>query len=135
MDIEDESTQSIEKEVTKPTKKKREYVMTEARMLAVERMKEGRRMKVQEINLQKDSNKRILEESKKSKKTKKQVIVMDDNSSSEEEENQIIIRRKRSKKPLVANVNQPPPPPPPSPPDSPEYVAEAKPSYSRLRRL
>ena len=79
MDIEDESTQSIEKEVTKPTKKKREYVMTEARMLAVERMKEGRRMKVQEINLQKDSNKRILEESKKGKKTKKQVIVMDDN--------------------------------------------------------
>jgi hypothetical protein len=134
MDIEDESTQSIEKEVTKPIKKKREYVMTEARMLAVERMKEGRRIKVQEINLQKDSNKRILEESKKTKKTKKQVIVMDDNSSSEEEENQIIIRRKRSKKPLVANVNQPPPPPP-SPPDSPEYVAEAKPSYSRLRRL
>jgi len=132
MDIEDESTQSIEKEVTKPIKKKREYVMTEARMLAVERMKEGRRIKVQEINEQKDINKRILEESKKSKKTKKQVIVMDDNSSSEEEENQIIIRRKRTKKPLV---NPPPPPPTPSPPDSPEYVAEAKPSYSRLRRL
>ena len=132
MDIEDESTQSIEKEVTKPIKKKREYVMTEARMLAVERMKEGRRMKVQEINAQKDSSKRILEESKKSKKTKKQVIVMDDNSSSEEEENQIIIRRKRTKKPLV---NPPPRPPTPSPPDSPEYVAEAKPSYSRLKRL
>jgi hypothetical protein len=132
MDIEDESTQSIEKEVTKPIKKKREYVMTEARMLAVERMKEGRRIKVQEINEQKDINKRILEESKKSKKTKKQVIVMDDNSSSEEEENQIIIRRKRTKKPLV---NPPPPPPTPSPPDSPEYVAEAKPSYSRLKRL
>jgi len=132
MDIEDEYTQSIEKEVTKQIKKKREYVMTEARMLAVERMKEGRRIKVQEINEQKDINKRILEESKKSKKTKKQVIVMDDNSSSEEEENQIIIRRKRTKKPLV---NPPPPPPTPSPPDSPEYVAEAKPSYSRLRRL
>ena len=36
--------------IEKPIKKKREYVMTEARRLAVERMKEARKVKVEAIN-------------------------------------------------------------------------------------
>ena len=108
-------------QVEKQPKKKREYVMTEARKLALERMKLGRKKKVDEINKKKEEDKQLLEKAKKKppKKPKvKQVIVMEDSGSSEEE-NQVIIRRKRAKKTVEKR------------PESPEYE-EVRP---RLRRL
>ena len=116
--------------IEKPVKKKREYVMTEARRLAVERMKEARKLKVEAINKAKIEDRKILEKVRskplKRKPKPKQVIVIESDSSSEEE-NQIIFRRKRSKRP----PKTPPLPPPPSP-----VFEENEPSPPpRVRRL
>ena len=101
-EIEDIEDLGIEKPIKKP-KQKRNYVMTEARKLAVDRMKEGRKKKADTANLIKETDRLLLESAKANitkpkpkPKPKKQVIVLDDNSSSDEE-NQIIIRRKKAK--------------------------------------
>jgi hypothetical protein len=100
-DLEDdleEIISDIEEAETPPPKKKREYVMTEARKLAFERMKEGRARKGNEALQRKANDAKILEKGKKEllkkKRKPKQVIVYDSGSSSEEE-NQVVIRRKR----------------------------------------
>ena len=80
-------------EIIKP-KQKREYVMTEARKLALERMRVGRDKKNLEINAKKDADKAILEAVKSAKKTKqkKPVVVYE---SSSEDEPEIIIKKRR----------------------------------------
>lgn len=121
LEYEEDSAPSEVHEPKKP-KQKREYVMTEARAAAVERMKEARAKKVAGIQEKKKNDAEMLEKAKfdaemlekakllasgdeskakpKSKpkpKPKKQVIVLEDSDSSSEEENQIVIRRKRRK--------------------------------------
>lgn len=92
-------------EIIKP-KRKREYVLTEARALALERMKEGRMKKANEANAKKDADKAILEAVKSAKKTKqkKPVVVYE---SSSEDEPEIIIKKRR--KPTQVSSPEPEP--------------------------
>ena len=123
----------IDPEIATAVKTKREYVMTPARLAALERMQLARSKKVEEIQKGKadvvailDAAKNKKAEKKMKKEAQKQVIVLE-SESSEEEEDQIIIRRKR--KPTTAAKKTEaeiilPPSPPPTPPMPP-----------RLRRL
>jgi uncharacterized protein YwgA len=108
-------------EVVKP-KQKREYVMTEKRVLALERMRAGRDKKNLEINAKKESDKAILDAVKIAKisKKKKPVVVYE---SSSEEEQEIIVKKRRK-------------PPIQSRPPSPEYEYEPEPVIPfRLKRM
>lgn len=124
----------MEKET--PEKKKREYVMTPARALALERMKEGRKKKLEEVN---DHAKivdptpviaplspplapsALLPAPTKRKKQTKQVIVIDSDSSSDDEHQIIIRRKKKIAEKVIA--------------ESPKIAAESPPRVSRLRRI
>ncbi len=100
-----------EKEIEKPvlSKPRKEFVMTEARLQAVERMKAARAEHCKVINDKKAEERAIIEKAKKKKPTpKKQVIVYDSAS-------------KRTKKQAV----------------EPEYIYREEPPEppQRLRRL
>ena len=124
----EEIISDIEEAEAPTPKKKREYVMTEARKLALERMKEGRARKGNEALERKANDAKILEKGKKElekkKRKPKQVIVYDSGSSSEEE-NQVVIRRKRKtvKLPVLSEARE-----------EKEEIVE-KPATFRLKRL
>ncbi len=88
------------KEIEKPviSKPRKEFVMTEARLQAVERMKAARALNCKAINDKKAEEKAIIEKAKKKKPAPKKQVIVYDSESSSGEENQIIIRRKRAKK-------------------------------------
>jgi type II secretory pathway component PulC len=72
--------------------------MTEARKLAIDRIKEGRARKGNEALQRKENDAKILEKSRKeleNKKTNTKQVIVYDSGSSSKVENQVVFRRKR----------------------------------------
>ena len=94
--------ETIEETPVTTTKVKRPYEMTPARQAALERMKEGRRLKAEASKKAKSEQAEPEVKPKvapQKRKGRRQVIVLQDgSSSSSEEENKIVIRRKSKKK-------------------------------------
>jgi hypothetical protein len=105
--------------IEKVPKQKREYVMTEKRKIAFERMKEGRIRKAIEANEKKNADKQILEAVKSVKKiAKKKPIIMYESS---DEEPEIIMKPSRRPSRRL--------------PASPLTLPEPEPVPFRLRRM
>jgi hypothetical protein len=95
-----------ETEIETPVKKKREYVMTEKRKLALDKMRAGRDKKNKEINDKKEYDKL---QATTLKKKKKPPILVYESSSDDEEIERIVIKKPKPKKKVA-----PPPPLPTS---------------------
>jgi hypothetical protein len=122
--IDNDDIETIEK---KAPKQKREYVMTEARALAIERMKEGRLRKAEEKKIAKQKpiiyeTPEIIMKPKSVKKIAKKKPIIVYESSDEEEPAEIIVKKKPKKKPIIVY-------------ESSDEEPEMKPSRRPSRRL